>query len=861
MPQSITNEDDARFVAEMIRDGTLTGERMENAFQALEEFRGQQNVDTTPFELPPDRTPILGGGLSEPSPRFTPQEKALAAQGIDITSGSPVGRFPAGFAQNEALRANDLQKRLSEFFDEPVTISKTENGLEFIHPKTGRRTLVDEVTSTFRDLADVVGPALPTTGAVIGSVGGAPGAALGGAIGEGIRRGVGNKLGVRDEPLEEAGVGALAVGAAEGVLQKSGDLAVAAGQKVKRFFKPPAISAEAAERALVASEADQAVADEISRRTGQRLQPFTSQTSGDPILLGAQRPSLTSEQTGSALRQQQAQNETTLEVFFDELNPTTATPDTATGRAIQGEARGQTQPRVQAAKDTTDALVDELEELTAAIPAAEDSAIVNQLGKAATKARATLKSSEDKAWNDARVAMGHNPDTALSQVEIPISDDLARTLKQLQAEAKRAIDPAITSGKKALVPKGLKKGSVDLNQLQVHLSSLRRRLRLAKKGEVATDPQGRDIARVKDELVAKRNAYLKETNPELLQLIEEAENLTAKRAALFDNAIVGQLIRKEGGDWVLRDAELIGRTIGSGDKEAIEHLVAALSKHPAGLPTLQRTFLQFYRNEVVSNGIPNATRHADFIARHTETIDALIPGPSRIRQLGEFEKIVSRRVQRFTDFEKAVEKQFRGKIQNIAPERIAEDILGKRFSVKEVSKLMSLAEAAGVKSQYQAAVSGQIKRRFMSQTSGLQLNSLDKFVNGNFERLTKIMGIQYASDMRLLLRGLKTIRTSAEGIATTRNPTLLGALLEGTARVTVARPLSPGGVGLTKGFRFNERAARRMLAEAIADPKALRAIVAQGKKNLENRAVGRLIAVLGGSSIVVDSLNDANLTN
>ena len=236
------------------------------ALQRLEELEAQENPAlrrleelealeaTSPFELPePPNTPIFQSTLGlPPTDKFSPEERELAAQGVDITSGSPVGRFSAGFAQNEALQANDLQKRLTEHFDQDITVSKGPLGLEFVHPN-GRRTLVDEVTGTFRDLADAVGPALPVTGAVVGSIGGAPGAALGGFIGEGVRRGVGNALGVRDESLEEAGVGSMVVGTAEGVLQKSGELAVATGQRVKRFFKPQAISPEAAASALSAS--------------------------------------------------------------------------------------------------------------------------------------------------------------------------------------------------------------------------------------------------------------------------------------------------------------------------------------------------------------------------------------------------------------------------------------------------------------------------------------------------------------------------------------------------------------------------------------------------------------------------------
>ena len=211
--------------------------------------------------------------------------------------------------------------------------------------------------------------------------------------------------------------------------------------------------------------------------------------------------------------------------------------------------------------------------------------------------------------------------------------------------------------------------------------------------------------------------------------------------------------------------------------------------------------------------------------------------------------------QKFENFQKAVNRSFRGRIQNLAPEVIAEDVFSKRFSVKGLRRLMNLAEAGGVKAQYRGAIANQLRRRFLTSTSGLQLNALEKFAQQNGERLAVTMGGEYVRDMRLLLKGLKTIRTSADGIATTRNPTLLGALAEGAARLTVARPLSPGGVGLTRALRFRERAAQRVLAEAISDPSALRAIVVNGKRDLQSRQAGRVLAALGGSSLAIE-LND-----
>ena len=341
--------------------------------------------------------------------------------------------------------------------------------------------------------------------------------------------------------------------------------------------------------------------------------------------------------------------------------------------------------------------------------------------------------------------------------------------------------------------------------------------------------------------------------PDLLIAIEDAEELTRIRMERFDKGVVSQLLRKEQGDWRLTDKELIGRTIGSGDRETIEHLVQSLGNHPAGIPTLQKAMLQVYRNEVIEGGLPNANAHKRFLARHAETLDVLFPDDNRIRQLGEFERAVQKGIDRFQRFEKAANKSFRGRLQTIAPERIAENVFSRSFTDREVGRLMNLAESAGMKPQYQAAISDQIRRKFLSMSKGLQLGPLENFVNANKSRLTLTMGGEYVRDMQRLIKGLSLVRRDAGGISSSRTPTLIGALSEGLARVTVARPLSPGGVALTRAFGFRERAAQRLMAEAIADPNVLRAIVAQRDRDITNRQVARLLASVGASSLAVDN--------
>jgi hypothetical protein len=239
---------------------------------------------------------------------------------------------------------------------------------------------------------------------------------------------------------------------------------------------------------------------------------------------------------------------------------------------------------------------------------------------------------------------------------------------------------------------------------------------------------------------------------------------------------------------------------------------------------------------------------------HEEALEAMFPGQvKQLRQLGEFEKVVTTNMKRFEDFEAGVQKSFRGRIQDLAPERVAEQALSSSFSVQDVRKIVSLAQSAGVKDQYRRAIGDQIRRKFMSETSGLNLNSLDKLISQNHEKLQAVFGDGYVSDMRILLDGLALARKGASGISVTRTPKLGEAIAEGVLRVTAARPLTPGGVALTRFLRFRQLAAERAVARAVMEPDALRMIVAQFESDLNSRKVAEVLAVLGASSLAIEA--------
>ena len=825
----------------------------------------EQDVETTPFELPEaskeprvfSPIPVVQERMERETPRpdpFSESDRRAAESGVDVTTGAPTGRARAGFAGNEALKAEFLRKELSQFYGQDVRIRKGPDSgeLEFFNPETRRFTLVDEATRTSRDLADFLGDSLVFLGAGVGEVfGGIPGAAAGGAAGEAARQGVGKLLGINEE-ISGADV------VNEGLLTGGGSAVFRAGGAVTRavrdFRKPPGVKADVAETALNSLESNQAIADEISRRSGQRFQPLTGLLSGDETLLGAQAALRTSPETAVALRERTNQNETALEAFFDEATPQGAVPSEV-GRRAQSTARSSTQARRQDADRVVRNTIDELENLTQTLPRAGDDTTGRGIRELVIEERRKLKGLETEAYERAQELYGLNPDTGLSDIKIPIrtsnaadalsGNDVTKTFNALSNEAKEALFAEQAAGKAILTPDTITNAKdLDLHQMEEAIRFLRRRQRIDARNAVAASPQGRDVNRALNALVRRRSEFLSESHPEILEAIESAEFVSAQRARLFDKSILRSiLVKDDTGEFVLRDREVIARTIASGDKEATQHLMSILGENPAGQAELQKAMLAFYRNEVVEDGIPVLALHKRFIERHGDALKVIFPKSKGVTKFGEVTRAANVTIARAENFKKVIAKTFKGRIQNIAPENVIKDMFGRRFSVKDANRFRNLAQAGGFYGPYQRAVGDEIRRRIFTNNI-LSPTKLDSLLSQNGEVIKGLLGARYVADLQVLLKGLRLAGRQPSGIATRTSNTLLDAM-----RVLVAPPLTQRGRAQTLVQNVNRRAIERAMLNAISEPKALRAVVAQRNKDIRSKEVLGLLGALGGAAI------------
>jgi len=140
-----------------------------------------------------------------------------------------------------------------------------------------------------------------------------------------------------------------------------------------------------------------------------------------------------------------------------------------------------------------------------------------------------------------------------------------------------------------------------------------------------------------------------------------------------------------------------------------------------------------------------------------------------------------------------------------------------------------------------------IARKYVSLTGGLKLDALNSFVQANSAKLYAIFGERYILDMRTLVRGMEIARAKASKVSGGLYP----SLFEGLARVTVARPLSPHGVALTRSLRFRQAAADRAMNEILMNPQKLRQLISLGNRDIRNKEAAGFLATVGASSLAV----------
>lgn len=816
-----------------------------------------EDIDSSAIDLP------TRSRLIQPTEYERPMDleldapgQGLAAKGIDVTTGAPAGRVRGSFAANEGYEAQFYRAALSDYYGGDVRVRKgPESGeLEFLNPGTKRWTLIDEASAAIVDFADMVGHTIPVAGATAGffagTLGGPPGevagAGAGMAAGEAIRQNIGEGLGV-NEGIEgpEIARDAVTLGAQEAALTAVLPGLVGLVKRGKQFMSPDPMSAQDAMLALTQMSSNRQLATDIEALAGKEFRPTSGQLSGDEFLLGVQTAySGDSLEASVALSRQLNRNESALETAFDNINPTGDAY--AAGRSVRSAVQDRIDPVTGKAAERLTRVTDDVRIPIASIPEVGEQAAGRKLRESLLSARDAAKAEETAAYRAYQEAYGL--DGAASNVTIDTTRRFDSFVDTLNSERVNAIFAGQQTGKGQLLSEKLTSGEgFDLHQLEEGIKYLRRMVR--KSGSaVAADAPTRDILRLKDELVLLRNTQLARIDPNLLALAEGAEAAAAKRAQLFDKSVLGAIIKKKDGEYLLNDTRVFAYVIKSNDQDAAAHFARVVSQDPGAIIAAKKGLWSYYRKEAAPDGIVEPKLHKKFMESHNHVINALFDESEvkRMNQLGDMGRVVERAAKRYDNLVTGINRHFSGRIRDTSPENLAATVFSRNFSAVDARQLSRIVDAGGAGESFRVAIGTHVRNRVFLNNK-INANNLDRLLAKDGEKLKQIFGPEYVQNLEKLRDGAIMVRQTSKGLTPQKTNAFTDLM-----RVLFAPPLTQRGRGQTLVVNLRHNAAKRAIGEAVMDPKKLEAIVNLDRVDRQSRRAARLLSALGGYTALQD---------
>jgi hypothetical protein len=608
------------------------------------------------------------------------------------------------------------------------------------------------------------------------------------------------------------------------------------------------------------------LAADVEALSGKPFKPTTGQLSGNEFMLGMQTAySGQSMDASVQLTRRLNKNETALEAAFDHINPV-ADDAYRAGREVVEAAGERVAPIIEGAGAGVTRATVRAEAGIASVPEIGEQAAGRGMRSKFLATRDKAKAVERKAYADYQEAYGLKG--ALSDVKIPPSDRFTVHMKDLSAEKINAIFGGQKTGKGQLISEKLlaKEGkkiqlfgpdgkvisefskdkniNIDLHQLEEGIKYLRRVTR--KSGTaVAADAPTRDVIRLKDEMVLLRNEYLKETNPPLLALAEEAEAAAAKRAQDFDKGVLGAIIQKKDGQYMLNDTRVFAYVIKSNDEEAAQHFARIVGQDPGAMVAAKSGLWSLYKREVAPEGLVDPKLHKKFMRDRNNVVNALFSESevSRMRQLGDMGKVVERSQKRYDNLVKGLKANFAGKIRDTSPENMVTTVFSKNFSAVETRRLTTMLDAGGAGTAFREGVGTHVRNKLFLNGK-LNANQIDKLLAKDGEKLKNIFGPEYVQNLHKIREAAGMIRQTTTGLRPAKT-TAFGDLM----RVLFAPPLTQRGRGQTLIVNMRYKAAQRAIGEAILDPKKLEAVVRLEEVFSTSKRAARVMSALGGYTV------------
>ena len=348
--------------------------------------------------------------------------------------------------------------------------------------------------------------------------------------------------------------------------------------------------------------------------------------------------------------------------------------------------------------------------------------------------------------------------------------------------------------------------------------------------------------------------------------VDELENfndLVIRNKQLLDNKTISQLTSVENGVLKIADEDIFLTTFktGLGNGKAAKEVYNVIKNSPDALTAYKNSIFELYKTKVLTNGIPNLTKHKSFIENYKAPLKQFFSEAefNKISRIGGLQKTIEDNLKLTKKTTDTLFKSFAGRLENASPQEIFKKIYAPN-NIGEIRELKNiLKNNPKIYEAFQRNVLADINEKVMVSSPRLGVKvispkAFDNYLNGpggeagHRIALEQIFGKEYVANLDILNRALqisgrKAPARAAEGV--------VGNFFTDIIRARLGQFTKAGRI-FTALRRVFSSASNRVIKNALLNPQSLRELIEL--KNLKPGSKRAVIILnkLGGHTFIPD---------
>ena len=477
------------------------------------------------------------------------------------------------------------------------------------------------------------------------------------------------------------------------------------------------------------------------------------------------------------------------------------------------------------------------------ITGVETRSIINDLGKKYKIAVKEAGDSLDKA----------------AGVKVINTDVIAKTIQKLSEKEKmNLINIAKVEGifKKKVFDNIINpEGKISLASARETISTLSKLIRDKEIGSVTGEAI--DVGRLKFLKSAFIEQVKKNAGKHYVDELEHFNDLVIRNKQLLNNETISKLTSIENGILKVADEDVFLSTFkkGIGSGKTAKEVYDVIRQSPDALNAYKNSIYELYKTKVLTNGVPNLTKHNAFIKSYEAPLKQFFNGTefSKISRIGGLQKIIENNVKIATQTQNQLFKSFAGRLESGSPQDIfkkiyAPDRIGE---IRELKKI--LIKHPEIYKAFQRNVLTDLNEKVMVSSGRLGMKKIspkafDDYLNGkggekgHRAALEQIFGKEYVNNLDILNSALQIVGRKAASRAAEGT---FANIFTDIMRTHLGQFSKPGRI-LTAVRRAFTGASNRVIKNALLNPQSLRELIELRNLKPSSKRAAIILHKLGG---------------